>query len=405
MGRETSIQDFTLHIQFFERFRLTGGEVVLDADGIRSEMVTKLLAYLICHRKKTMSVQELSDVLWPEEGSDNPAGALKNLMYRLRGILKKTWGDREYVLTGRGSYQWNPEISMIVDAEKFDEYCRQMENAKDNKEKIKWGTEAADLYKGMFLPELSGEYWVISLSTYYHSLYLSTVKETADLLEQEKRYPVIEQICQSAIRLDPLDEEIHCHLIKAMIADNKQNLAMSHYRDTVKLLYDSLGVRPSREFQAVYEELLKQQHEHEQDISVIQEELQEENLPRGAFLCEYGVFRKMYSLEARSSGRLGISVHLALLTLYPTYNIDRSDEVYQKLMNRGMKLLEDVLISSLRSSDIICRYSGNQYLIMLPACQYESAVMVMGRIQDHFYAADRKIKVRIQYSLDEIDVA
>ena len=70
-----------------------------------------------------------------------------------------------------------------------------------------------------------------------------------------------------------------------------------------------------------------------------------------------------------------------------------------------MKLLEDVLISSLRSSDIICRYSGNQYLIMLPACQYESAVMVMGRIQDHFYAADRKIKVRIQYSLDEIDVA
>lgn len=79
-----------LQVQMFGEFLITNHESVLNTEVIRSEMLTRLLTYMICNRKKSMTVQELTDFLWAEKESDNPAGALKNLMYRLRSLLKKT---------------------------------------------------------------------------------------------------------------------------------------------------------------------------------------------------------------------------------------------------------------------------------------------------------------------------
>ena len=92
----------SLQIQTFGYLKVFGSEGTLDEKEIRSVMVSKLLVYIIFHRKKALTVQELCEVLWQEGGSDNPAGALKNLVYRLRMCLKKIWGDYEFIITGRG---------------------------------------------------------------------------------------------------------------------------------------------------------------------------------------------------------------------------------------------------------------------------------------------------------------
>ena len=88
-----------INIQMFAHFKVSGMGAVLDEDSIRSDMLTKLLAYIICNCQKEISTQELVDILWQDEESDNPAGALKNLVYRLRTIMKKTWKDCEFILT------------------------------------------------------------------------------------------------------------------------------------------------------------------------------------------------------------------------------------------------------------------------------------------------------------------
>ena len=66
------------------------------------------------------------------------------------------------------------------------------------------------------------------------------VKRLAALLEKEKKFTDVEEICGKTIQIEPLDEAIYCLPLRAMIADNKQQLAASHYKETVKLLYDSL---------------------------------------------------------------------------------------------------------------------------------------------------------------------
>ena len=393
-----------LTVRMFGKFQTENEKGILNKENMRSEMLTRLLAYMISHREKDMTAQELIDVLWPEDQSDNPSGALKNLMYRLRKLMNNTWGESgKYIVTGRGAYQLNPEFVFHVDIEEFEECCRQVFNSEDPAVQQENGKRAVELYQGMFLSELSSEYWVVSIATYYHSIYLTMVKRLAALLEKEKKFTDVEEICGKAIQIEPLDEEIHCFLLRAMIADNKQQLAASHYKETVKLLYDSLGVRPSGEMENIYEELQKIQHDHESNIDIIQEDLREEKAS-GAFSCEYGVFRKIYALESRSSRRLGISVHLALISLYLDFQIQKEGQDYTDLIGEGMSVLEETLMKRLRSSDIVCRYSVNQFLVMLPACQYEDAKMVVNRLKDSFYRSGKTNKLLLQYSIDELDV-
>lgn len=393
-----------LTVRMFGKFQTENENGILNKENMRSEMLTRLLAYMISHREKDMTAQELIDVLWPEDQSDNPSGALKNLMYRLRKLMNNTWGESgKYIVTGRGAYQLNPEFVFHVDIEEFEECCRQVFNSEDPAVQQENGKRAVELYQGMFLSELSSEYWVVSIATYYHSIYLTMVKRLAALLEKEKKFTDVEEICGKAIQIEPLDEEIHCFLLRAMIADNKQQLAASHYKETVKLLYDSLGVRPSGEMENIYEELQKIQHDHESNIDIIQEDLREEKAS-GAFFCEYGVFRKIYALESRSSRRLGISVHLALISLYLDFQIQKEGQDYTDLIGEGMSVLEETLMKRLRSSDIVCRYSVNQFLVMLPACQYEDAKMVVNRLKDSFYRSGKTNKLLLQYSIDELDV-
>lgn len=402
---EKSLKKEKLKVRMFGHFEMSNSKGSLDEDKIRSEMLTKLLVYFFCHRKSNVTVQELSEALWPDDTSDNPAGALKNLMYRLRTIIKKEWGGQEFILTGRGSYTWNPEIELEIDTEEFEASYKKASKAEADEDKISCYKKSVVLYKGMFMPKLAGEYWVTSLTTYYHSTYLSAVKKLAGLLNINRRYEEMAQICNMAIGLDNLDEELHCWFIKALIGQNKQNLAVEHYQKAVDLLYENLGVRPSKELRDVYDELLKQQHEQELDLSIIQKELKADDNGRGAFLCEYGVFKKSYHLEIRRAGRLGMSIYLSLITLYPAAKLKSGSEAYQRVINDGMDMMQKVLLSSLRTGDVISKYSASQFIVMLPTCQYETATMVMERIQDKFYESDKKRKLEMRYSVDEIDLS
>ena len=81
-----------LKVRMFGKFQITDSRGTLDAESVHSEMLICLMAYMVSHRDRGLTVQELIDVLWPQDESDNPAGALKNLIYRLRKYLNQIWG-------------------------------------------------------------------------------------------------------------------------------------------------------------------------------------------------------------------------------------------------------------------------------------------------------------------------
>lgn len=394
-----------LDVTLFDNFQIIFRDKIIEEADIRSEMVTKLLAYLICHRGSSITVQTLSEVLWGEEECSNPVGALKNLMYRLRSFLKANIGDYPFIITGRGTYSWNSEIQLNVDAERFEEFCRLAEKEQNSKKRIEYSLLADSLYKEKFLQQYSSEYWVMSLSIYYHSLYLNMIKALAEDLESEKRFFEMEEVCHAALTIDELDEDLHYYFIRALMYDNKRNVAMEHYQKVSDLLYDSLGVNPSARLRGLYDEMLKQQHTTEMDISKIKRELHAEKTSRkGAFICDYGIFKSNYELEMRRAKRLGVSVYLGLITLIPRRSLKTDTQAYKNIISLGMKQMQNVLMESLRSGDVITRYSAAQFIMMLPACDYRDADRVVNRVIDNFNRLDHRAGVRIEYSLDEMDI-
>ena len=77
-----------VYIQMFGTFSLSAGDAQIDDNANRSLKVWLLLAYLIYHRNRVVTQEELVELLWGEDNdSANPLGALKTTLHRVRATL------------------------------------------------------------------------------------------------------------------------------------------------------------------------------------------------------------------------------------------------------------------------------------------------------------------------------
>ena len=187
-------------IRTLGKFQIKNEEHTLNEDDIRSSKLTNLLGYLLIHRNQSVTIDELAEALWLEDETENPAGALKNLMYRLRTLLKKHFGETEFILTKQGSYHFNPELEVRVDAEQFEQMLEgiKQKQMKEEEAILELNTALA-LYQGDFMQKNTEMHWVITLTTYYHSLYLNGVKYLCDLYVSTRRFEELEMLCSRTL--------------------------------------------------------------------------------------------------------------------------------------------------------------------------------------------------------------
>ncbi|MDD3662949.1 MAG: BTAD domain-containing putative transcriptional regulator, partial [Candidatus Pacebacteria bacterium] len=381
---------------------------VLNEVIIRSEMLVKLLSFLVVHREHALTVQELSEALWQQDETDNPEGALKNLMYRLRNALKKVFGDDNFILTSRGAYAWNPDVRILVDAEEFERHClkaREMSCSHD--QSIRSYEAAIELYQGGFLAKYSDLHWVAPLFTYYHSMFLTGAKNLSEMYISSARYHEVEQICARALKLDATDEQLHFNMIKSLIFQKKKELATEHFKKAEKLLYSSYGERNSTALQALKEELYNiQKSNSAAQIEDIHQDMQEEETD-GAFICAYPIFREIYRLEARKIKRFEMPEYVLLITLEHANATAKSSngQLDQFLMGKMMDRLEMILKDSLRIGDVAARYSESQFVILLPTGSYESGMMIANRIIKKLFEETKHRRITVRTDIDEVTVA
>lgn len=379
---------------------------VLNGEIMRSDMLTKLLVYMLVHREYAVSIQELSEALWQEDETDNPAGALKNLMYRLRCTLKKVFGENEYIITSRGSYLWNQEISVVVDAEKFEEYCEAARNTKEE-ESIKLYEKAIELYQGDYMPHIVDKHWVVSQATYYHSLFLSATKSLAKLYLHRKKFEDMEHVCSKGIQYDSVDEQLYCDLITSLIEQNKHKLALERYEQAKKALKDVLGINNPKRLGEKYKEILEMSKGHTaENIKNVYDDIAEKQEPDGVFMCGFPVFKEIYRLEARKNYRMDEPEYIVLFSLDVKRNVDKSNEqVVSFLVNKAMNHMMCTLTEVLRIGDVAARYSDSQFVVLLPACSYESSLLVVNRILNQFYTRYKGNKIIVKTELEEVSTS
>ncbi len=383
-------------------FELRCGDIIVNESSNRARKLWNLLEYLIAHRSRDVPTEELIEYLWPEDNSDNPLNALKNLVYRLRTIFADAGIPfaKEIIVHTRGLYSWNNELETWVDTEQMELLIQQAEQpGLDDETRVERYMQALALYKGDFLPSSSYENWVVPVSTYYHGLYLKTVKSACALLSRDGRAEAVAELCQNAIMIDQFDEEIHILLVQALVAQNKQQQALEHYEYVSNLFYQELGVKPSEKLRDTYRTIIKGVNHMETDLDVVKEGLREAQKQNGAFVCEYEIFKNIYRLEARGAVRTGKAMFIGMLTL-----TDNNGNAPNKdLLKRAMEQLLSAICGSLRTSDVVSRFSATQYILLLPTHTYENGLMVLDRINKRFRVENPRLPVKVNPKLQPLD--
>lgn len=394
----------TVKMQLFGSFSLTDGDAVLGEETLRSGKLTRMLAYIIMNRDSVLTHQKLIEVFW-EDNSRNPDGALKNLMYRLRTALK-VLGKETYVCTLPGAYRWNPEIEVETDYEQFEQMTaglRGMGPETEKEEKKKVCRDIIACYRGNVSGRISDESWILPKVTWYQSLYMDTIKVLCEIYEEERNWYDLEMICNQALGVDVLDEDIHCSLIRSLYGQRKYDLAMFRYEKANKLFYENMGIRHPEKLRSVFREMMAGTGEYTTDINSILEEAREPDKPEGVFFCDYQIFRQIYRMEARRIERMGVAEYVVLLTVRRDGRRRGESSLDQGLIE-GLEILESVLKDSLRIGDVASRYSPTQFIILLPTCSYESGITVIERIQKSFYKNIGKRRLELLFELTELSI-
>lgn len=383
-------------------FSLTMGEKSLGDCENRSRKAWSLLSYLIMNRKKELSIGDLFDAVWPEAVRDNPYGALKTLVFRIRRMLEEAgFPAQELVVNRNGTYSWSESVyACVVDADRFEELCG-MAQARRHRpaDCLAYSMEAVNLYKGVFLPKAADEAWVNPIGSVYHAMYQKLVCRTAEYLTGVKRYQETIALCQRAVLIDRYEENFYYQLIYAAYLDGQQEWALQQYQDTTELFYRERLITPSENFKELYRIISKTERPAIARLDAINCELNASDPgQRGAYLCEYSVFKRLFQIEQRGVERSGDSIYLCLITVS-----DHSGRTLKpEIQARAMERLKQAVKSSLRSSDAFARYSVSQYILLLPTTTYENGERAIHRVLTSFNRNYVRKDVAVTYSLSPV---
>ena len=340
------------------------------------------LLLLLLHRKETgMARSRLADALYGVDEVADAGNSLRVTSHRLRKLLLDAGMPEEDFITIReGIYRWSSREEMDVDVWKFRELIEGAEKEIDEVRKAELLRTACQMYRGEFLPKLSGQEWALLAAASYKKMYCDALIWLIEWLKKRREYDEILCLVETACRLYPFEEwqtvKIDCY-----IAQNRYNEAMAEYENTARMLAEELGVAPSERMMEQFREMSSHISNRPGTVEDIKHGLQEDKKDWGAFYCTPPSFRDVYRMVRRNMERSGRSVYLLVCSL--TDSQGRAMEQGEKLEQLAGKL-GDAIHSSLRRGDAFTRYSASQYLVMLGGISWENCQIVINRITDSF---------------------
>ena len=390
----------TIYIKFLGKFSISHNGCELTETKLKMKQLITLLTYILHNREKNLYVDNIYDILWPNENSDNPAHALRNLIYRLRLILKKTLSpDTGYIISlENSSYGWNHELATVCDTDQFEQYIKIGNDvSKSTDERIEAYIKAEGLYDADFSTGISGQDWVIPIAGYYRHMYCNASKALAELLLNESRLDEALKVCLKYTYLDPYDEKVHQNIIIIYNKLGENELAEKHYHYIKRLFKKELDVDLSRETKNLYHEISVAQNSTVVDLHAIKKiMLENENFDIPLF-CDFGTLTHLYNLQIRSLARTPNSQYLLSICLRT-----KSGNVPPKmLLQAEMNRLTGVLKKCLRKNDVVATYSPSQYILMLATLSHENTELVRERIEKQLTKCIQKLEA--SYSVISIE--
>ena len=391
----------TIRIQMMDHFLIYIDEKKTDQLAVKSKKGAALVQYLILNEGERVPNQKLLAALWDEEKSTNPENALKTLVSRLRVLLNQI--DPALgacVVSDRGAYHWQCPENMTIDMYEIDSiFNRLAENNVPQAELRRLYNQLLEKYQGDLLQHSEQNEWALAKATTMHNKYMAAVYAYIEMLKTSGQYADIVSICRRALDVDSFDDRLHMELMSALIKINRTGEALVQYKHVVQLNYRYLGVQPSEDLQEFYKQIVSAGKTLDFNLESIRNELRESGERRGAFVCEYTVFKEIFNLQMRNLERLGATMFLAIIMVSP-YNDKEIDTMRQ---NNIMNGLLEILTKNLRKGDTITRFAPTVFALLLPTVNYNTGGMVLERIKRVFYRSYPNSNIVFNYRVGPLN--
>lgn len=337
---------------------------------------------------------ELIEDLFGREELSNVANNLRVTVHRLKKMLVDAGlPEYDYVKTEDGYYRWNSPMKLSLDVADFLDTLKRAERESSESRKIDLLEEACRMYRGEFLPALSGEDWVIIKSVQYKELYTNALLRVCRYRKKKREYEKVLELSSAASEIYPFDEWQSVK-IDALMCMNRYKEAYRFYEETARMFFEELGISPSEKMMEQFREMSEKMSRNYQAAGEIKEGLKEAEYEDGAFYCSLPSFRDGYRLIRRIIERNGQSVFLMICSL--TDGKGRPLESREKLEVMA-KDLQVAIKGSLRRGDSFTQYSPSQFLILLVGTNQENCEVIFKRILDRFSGRHRSWRQNLEY--------
>ena len=339
--------------------------------------------YLLINRERTVSQEELINILWADAEVANPLNSLKVLVFKLRKEIDSLgfYPGKEVILNAHGAYSFNRDIPYEIDIEEFSEIFKKA-NADDldDDRKLDLLLKAIDCFKGDVLNITQGNSWYQALQTQYGNMYRDAVERAQNILTDKGEYQKIIDLCNDALRKQPYEVSYYYYLITAYTAMEDYDSASSIYNKVKDMMQHEYGAAPGVEFETAYKEMMKSRPNRNMSPEELTSEFAEKIDYVSSFYVEYGEFKQIYRLTARRMGRYFDSARISIYSL----GIKKGASITKKDKEKHMKILENALSFMLRQSDVFSRTGPTQFAALFTDVSEENAVLIADRIKDYF---------------------
>ena len=232
--------------------------------GFESNKVRALLAYLMVEDGRPHSRDVLAALLWPDQPQRN---ARNNLRYALAD-LRQNISDAKtaYLSITRETIQFNHLSECWLDVLVFRQAVevggQKLATDVDLPGAIDMLKTAIRLSRGSFLEgfsigdSLPFDEWLLLKREQFSRLMSQALKLLADYYEQCADLPNALIYAREQVEFEPWNEESHQQIMRLLALDGQRSAALVQYETCQRILADELGVEPSANTVALYNQLL-----------------------------------------------------------------------------------------------------------------------------------------------------
>jgi DNA-binding SARP family transcriptional activator len=220
----------------------------------RQQRTLELLQALIAFGGRNVSIELLSQALWPDADGDNAKNTFDVTLHRLRNLfnIKDMLIVREQHLTLNNKLAW-------VDAwllEKLINHCRPLlERAGEpavTRELARCSERLQLIYQGGFLEREPVRPWAISLRERLRSKVLFYLIDAGHTWETMGNTERAIRCYRKGLEIEPLAEELYQNLIRCYRDNQRLAEAMATFRRCQQVLADQLQISPAPATRALY---------------------------------------------------------------------------------------------------------------------------------------------------------